>query len=150
MGKIDDLISSSLERGEMSQTQHDEIMLLIQADGEIDPEEQAQLSRIFSAVQSGKLKIVDSEREALEVEKREKAAAAQSAQNKRLGEQQAQAEGISKTIDIALQTGSLTQKTHDSLLRSIHADGEIDEVEKSRTLAPFLGSPLGQRYHYGR
>ncbi len=59
MGKIEEIIDRSIASGVMTQKEHDDIMKLIHKDGQIDTEESVQLSRIFSAVRDGSLKIVE-------------------------------------------------------------------------------------------
>ncbi|MCB0324828.1 MAG: AIM24 family protein [Bdellovibrionales bacterium] len=66
MSKIDAFIAESLASGVMTQDRHDEIMLLIQRDGEIDEQETEQLSRLFRAVQSGQIRVVDNSESAVD------------------------------------------------------------------------------------
>ncbi len=130
MDKIREIIDKSLATGEMTQRQHDTIMQLIHADGEIDSAESEQLSRIFSAVRNGKLAIVDSDRVVLEQEKEAKRREEAAKNTRLLQDKQNEARTIEQLIDRAIEKGSIEQKEHDRLLSLVHADGEIDEIEK--------------------
>jgi len=57
------LVDSIVDDGVMTLDEHDELMELMHADGEIDEEESAQISRIFKLLQSGELRVVDEERD---------------------------------------------------------------------------------------
>ena len=59
MSSIDKLIEDSISAGTMSRKEHDWIMHQIQKDGEIDQQESAQLSRLFTAVRCGDIEIVE-------------------------------------------------------------------------------------------
>ena len=64
MSDIKDLVDKYVADGVMTSQEHDEFMARVHADGQIDAEEQEQISRIFSLISSGQLKIVDEERDA--------------------------------------------------------------------------------------
>ncbi len=132
MDKIDDIIQRSLESGKMTQAQHDEILLRIQEDGEIDAIEQAQLSKVFSAVQSGIVTIVDSAQTLREEEKnqKEKEARLESKQRSTLEEENSLV--LKERVDAAINAGVLSEKEHDEILQLIHSDGKIDEAEKTQ------------------
>lgn len=58
MGQVEEIISKSLESGEMTEAEHDKVMSLIHRDGRIDDKEKEILSELFSAIQSGAIKLV--------------------------------------------------------------------------------------------
>lgn len=132
MDTIDDIIERSLASGIMTQAQHDEILLRIQADGEIDETEQAQLSRVFSAVQSGAVTIVDSVRTTQESEQAAREEAETLAEKLERETTRRRAGSIIQRVDTALAAGTISESEHEELLRLIHADGKIDEEEKQQ------------------
>ena len=71
MNSIDELIDNSIASGSMTRKEHDWIMHQIQKDGEIDQNESAQLSRLFSAVRCGDIEIVEEENASLPRTKRQ-------------------------------------------------------------------------------
>lgn len=144
MEKIRQIIDQSLATGEMTQNQHDEIMKIIHADGEIDNAESEQLSRIFSAVQNGKLTIVDSARVVLEKERNAKRQQEAAMNSRLLRDKQDEARTIEILINNAIAKGSIEQKEHDRLLKLVHADGEIDEVEKQHLATLFRAIHSGK------
>ncbi len=130
MDTIDEIIERSLASGEMTQAQHDEILLRIQADGEIDEVEQKQLSRVFSAVQSGQVTIVDSA-QSINAAKQQSEEHEKSEADKRQREtERRRACTLIERVDAALASKSISNAEHEELLQLIHADGKIDEEEK--------------------
>ena len=55
-------VDQIIEDGIITNQEHDEFMQMVHADGEIDAEESAQISRIFKLISSGEVKVVDGER----------------------------------------------------------------------------------------
>ena len=66
MASIKDMLDQYLADGVMTKDEHDAFIEEVHADGQIDAEEQEQISRIFKMIQEGTLKIVDSERDKFE------------------------------------------------------------------------------------
>lgn len=52
MNKAFNLIDEAINRGSLTEAEHDKIMLLIHKDGQIDDSEQCKLSELFSAIQT--------------------------------------------------------------------------------------------------
>ena len=63
MSSIKDLLDQIIADGVITQEEHDEFITQIGADGKIDAEESAQISRLFRLIQDGTIRIVDSDRE---------------------------------------------------------------------------------------
>ena len=61
---VKELLDQIMEDGVITRDEHDEFVEAIFADGQIDDDENAQITRMFEAIKAGKIKIVDSEREA--------------------------------------------------------------------------------------
>ena len=78
---LQQVLDRAIEDGVLTNDEHDQLMTRIHRDGQIDPEESAIISRLFALIREGKLKIVDSDREAAEIirkkELENKAAAAE-------------------------------------------------------------------------
>ena len=66
-------VDKIIEDGIITTEEHEQFMKLVHADGKIDEEESAQLSRIFQLISSGKVKVVDKERDNVDREKLEAA-----------------------------------------------------------------------------
>lgn len=73
MSNIKELFDKFIEDGVLTRDEHDMFIEQIHADGKIDEEEKAQISRMFSLIKEGKLQIVDSEREKYELMKKKEA-----------------------------------------------------------------------------
>ncbi|OVE79816.1 hypothetical protein BVY02_02210 [bacterium J17] len=71
MENIKDMVDRFVEDGVMTREEHDEFVEAMHKDGDIDEEEKAEITRIFTLIREGKLKIVDPEREASEKRKAE-------------------------------------------------------------------------------
>jgi polyhydroxyalkanoate synthesis regulator phasin len=71
MGKIKELVDKFVEDGVLTREEHDEFIQTIHADGQVDAEESAEISRLFKLIQEGKLQVVDQEREASQAKRRE-------------------------------------------------------------------------------
>lgn len=67
---IKELVDQYIADGVLTREEHDQLINSISADGEIDQEESAQISRIFQLIASGQLKIVDEEREKFAAQRR--------------------------------------------------------------------------------
>ena len=79
MASLKDMLDRFIEDGVLTRQEHDLFIEQIHADGKIDDSEKAQISRMFQLIREGKLKIVDEEREAIEIIKKREAAAKQAA-----------------------------------------------------------------------
>ena len=132
MNAIEKLITDSITDGVMTQRDHDRIIRDIHRDGKIDVEESALLSKLFSAVQDGRLKIVDTERDLLAARKLQAASAATAGASDRLHAARAQASIITQMIDRAKASGSLTEKEHNRIMQLVQADGKIDAAEREQ------------------
>lgn len=66
-------VDKIIEDGIITTEEHEQFMELVHTDGKIDEEESAQLSRIFQLISSGKVKVVDKERDNVDREKLEAA-----------------------------------------------------------------------------
>ena len=75
MGLVKDMLDKFIEDGVLTRDEHDQFIDQIHADGKIDDEESAQISRMFTLIREGKLRVVDHEREKFEEIKRKQAAA---------------------------------------------------------------------------
>lgn len=74
MGSLKEMLDQYIEDGVLTREEHDEFMEQIHADGKIDAEEKAEISRMFQLIREGKLVVVDNERERFaEMKKREAA-----------------------------------------------------------------------------
>ena len=76
MGLVKDMLDKFIEDGVLTRDEHDQFIEQIHADGKIDDDEKAQISRMFSLIKDGTLKIVDHEREKFEEIKRKQTEAA--------------------------------------------------------------------------
>ena len=74
MGSLKELMDQFVEDGVLTREEHDQFIEQVSADGKIDDEERAQMSRMFQLVREGKLTIVDNERERFAEMKRREAA----------------------------------------------------------------------------
>ena len=74
MGIVKDMLDKFIEDGVLTRDEHDQFIEQIHADGKIDDDEKVQISRMFSLIKDGTLKIVDHEREKFEEIKRKQAA----------------------------------------------------------------------------
>ena len=63
MSLIKSMLDKFIEDGVLTKDEHDQFIEQISADGKIDVEEKAQMSRMFQLIKEGKLKVVDEERE---------------------------------------------------------------------------------------
>lgn len=79
MGLVKDMLDKFIADGVLTRDEHDQFIEQIHADGKIDDEEKAQISRMFSLIKDGSLKIVDQEREKFEEIKRRQATTAKAA-----------------------------------------------------------------------
>ncbi len=57
MSRIEKLIAEAIERGEITHAEHERIMSLVHRDGKIDAAERELLSKLFEAMQSGRLQL---------------------------------------------------------------------------------------------
>lgn len=74
MPSLKEMLDQFVADGVLTREEHDEFIEAIHADGKIDDEERAQISRMFALIKEGKLKVVDTERERFaEMRKREAA-----------------------------------------------------------------------------
>ena len=64
--ELKEMVEKFIEDGELSYEEHEELMEQIHADGQIDAEEKALISKIFKLIQSGELKVINPERDASE------------------------------------------------------------------------------------
>jgi hypothetical protein len=62
---LEEFVDHIIEDGIITTEEHDKFMELVHADGEIDAEESALISKIFKLIQSGQVKVVDKDREAV-------------------------------------------------------------------------------------
>ncbi len=56
---ITELVSQFIQARTISQAQYQELTALVLADGTVDESERRQVNRLFDAIQSGRVKIVD-------------------------------------------------------------------------------------------
>ena len=63
MASLKDMLDQFVEDGVLTRDEHDQFIEQVSADGKIDEEERAQISRMFALIRDGKLVVVDSERE---------------------------------------------------------------------------------------
>ncbi|MBE9137606.1 hypothetical protein IQ254_10335 [Nodosilinea sp. LEGE 07088] len=56
---ITDLVSQCIQVRTITQTQYQQLTALVLADGTVDDSERKQVNRLFDAIQSGRVKIVD-------------------------------------------------------------------------------------------
>ncbi len=66
MPTIKELVDQIIADGVLTREEHDSFIEQVHADGQIDEEESAQISRLFRMIQEGTLKVVDEEREKAE------------------------------------------------------------------------------------
>ena len=71
MSELSDLLDKYIEDGVLTVQEHEDLMTMIHADGKIDDDEKAQISRLFALIKSGQLRVVDPEREASELRRKE-------------------------------------------------------------------------------
>ena len=64
---IQEVLDRAIEYGVMTNDEHEQLMNRIHKDGKIEPDESAVISKVFALIREGKLKIVDTEREAAEI-----------------------------------------------------------------------------------
>lgn len=128
MSKVEDLINLALRTGYMTEEEHEEVMQLVQEDGEIDEAESAELSRLFAAIEGKKIKVLRNSRQAIEQSRKEAESARLQTETQRT--ELEQASHIGAIIDRAIAQGVISAKEHELLLKQIHADGRIDETEK--------------------
>ncbi|MFN8389874.1 MAG: hypothetical protein U0136_06265 [Bdellovibrionota bacterium] len=76
MASLKEMLDSFVADGVLTRDEHDEFIAAVSADGKIDDEERAQISRMFQLIRDGKLTVVDTERERFAEMKRREAAAA--------------------------------------------------------------------------
>lgn len=143
MDKIEEMISRSIEQGMITQEKHDKIIEIIQSDGEIDEHESEQLSRLFSALDSGKLKIVDDDSVTEELEIKEEEQQKQKALEQEQERQLRLNAQVGEILDSAIACGELSQDEHDLIMTKIHADGQIDENEKEQLSRLFAALQSG-------
>jgi len=65
MNKIEKILETSLDTGTLLRKDHDAILMNIHSDGQIDSAEKQVLSKLFNAIQSGKIELVDNENAAI-------------------------------------------------------------------------------------
>lgn len=70
MGRIKELVDQIIQDGILTREEHDSFIEQVHADGQIDEEESAQISRLFKLIQEGKLKVIDQEREQAEARRK--------------------------------------------------------------------------------
>jgi uncharacterized protein (AIM24 family) len=58
MGQVEEILAKSFDSGEMTEAEPDKVMSLIHRDGRIDEQEKEILSRLFSAIQSGAIRLI--------------------------------------------------------------------------------------------
>jgi len=75
MASLKQMLDHFVEDGILTRDEHDQFIEQVSADGKIDDEERAQISRMFQLIREGKLTVVDSERERFVEMKRREAAA---------------------------------------------------------------------------
>ena len=75
MASLKEMLDQFVEDGILTRDEHDQFIEQVSADGKIDNEERAQISRMFQLIREGKLTVVDSERERFDEMKRREAAA---------------------------------------------------------------------------
>lgn len=75
MASLKEMLDLFVEDGVLTRDEHDQFIETVSADGKIDNEERAQISRMFQLIREGKLTVVDSERERSDEMKRREAAA---------------------------------------------------------------------------
>ena len=64
MASLQELLDKFIADGVLTYDEHEDLMNRIHADGKIDADEKAVISKIFSLIQSGQLVVVNDEREA--------------------------------------------------------------------------------------
>ena len=79
MASLKEMLDAFVEDGVLTRDEHDEFIAAVSADGKIDDDEKAQMSRMFALIKEGKLVVVDTERERFAEMKRREAAAATAA-----------------------------------------------------------------------
>ena len=67
---IKELFDEIIDDGIITREEHDAFIEEMAADGKIDEEESAIITKMFAMIKEGKIKIVDSERDALELKKK--------------------------------------------------------------------------------
>ena len=73
MSSLKEMMDQFVADGVLTRDEHDEFIETVHADGKIDDDERAQISRMFQLIREGKLKVVDSERDRFEAIKRKEA-----------------------------------------------------------------------------
>ena len=63
MPSVKEMLDQFIADGVLTRDEHDMFIEQVSADGKIDDDERAQISRMFALINEGKLVIVDSERE---------------------------------------------------------------------------------------
>jgi uncharacterized protein (AIM24 family) len=130
MNRIEAIIDQTLAKGVLTQAEHDELMRLINHDGVVDEFETQQLSRLSGAIEQGKLRVVDTDRQKAkhdEIAEKERKAEAR----RQADEAEAQhALSIAQAVSAAIERGTMTQREHDRVMTRVHADGKIDPTEK--------------------
>ena len=71
MADIKAVFEQMIADGVVTRDEHDEFIEDIHADGQIDAEESTIISELFKLIKEGKIKIVDSEREKVELLRRQ-------------------------------------------------------------------------------
>lgn len=71
MANIKELFEQIIADGVITRDEHDAFIEEMHADGKIDDEESAIISKLFTLIREGKVKIVDSEREKADTLRRE-------------------------------------------------------------------------------
>ncbi len=67
------MLDKFVEDGVLTREEHDQFIEQVSADGKIDPEERIQMQRMFELIKTGKLKVVDEEREKFDLIKKKEA-----------------------------------------------------------------------------
>ncbi|MBP9837791.1 MAG: hypothetical protein KBC84_03670 [Proteobacteria bacterium] len=73
MSTLKDMLDKFVEDGVLTREEHDQFIEQVSADGKIDPEERIQMQRMFELIKTGKLKVVDEEREKFDLIKKKEA-----------------------------------------------------------------------------
>lgn len=66
---IQEVLDRAIEDGVLTNDEHEQLMNRMHKDGQIDAKESALISKLFALIREGKLKIVDSDREAAEIQR---------------------------------------------------------------------------------
>lgn len=135
MSSVRSQVDLFAERGFLSKEEKQALIDLVQEDGIVDDEESQQLSRLFSLIDAGKVRLLSVEQIKNLKQQEEQTAVLREKELKRLRSQQAKEERrkaeLWAVVQSWLKAGVVSEEAHESFLADLHRDGTIDYEEQS-------------------